>query len=95
MAETERLIEEQQLRTERMRAMNKVLSDIFSAQDLPESDRKTQLANLLAENPEIAEQLDKIESIYERLTMLYGVRVEIPVQGDTTKSENQPESSTS
>lgn len=63
-----------QARQETLRVVNDEIERIFSDGSLPEAARALQLANLLAKNSEIVEQLDRIREVYERLHTLRGLR---------------------
>ena len=64
-------------RQETVRTVNDEIQRIFSDDELPEMAKQLQLANLLAANPELAEQLEKIEHIYELLKLNHGTRIEV------------------
>ena len=63
-----------QVRQETVRAVNEEITRIFSDDGLPDFARGLQLANLLTRNPEIIEQLDRIQEVYEHLHVLHGLR---------------------
>lgn len=60
-----------------VRVVNEEIARIFSQDEQPDVSRKLQLANLLAANPQIAEQLEVIESLYAKLRYRHGALVEL------------------
>jgi hypothetical protein len=60
-----------------VKAVNDEIERIFSEVNLPPAARMMQLNVLAKEHPEIMEQLDKLESIEDRLRLNRGVRIQI------------------
>lgn len=52
---------------EKVKVVNDEIARIFSDKDVPDMAKQLQLANLIANNPEIAAQLNKIEDIVSKL----------------------------
>jgi hypothetical protein len=65
------------LKQDRVRVINDEIARIFSSSGLPDIAKQLQLANLLAANPDIAEQLSRIETIWKRLHLIHGTRIEL------------------
>ena len=71
-------------------AINNQIGKIFEA-DTPEAAKIVQLAHLVANNPEIAAQLEKMEQMYAFLKVTRGVRIEIneePQQLEVSKKNH-------
>jgi hypothetical protein len=78
-------------RQENMRIVNSEIERIFSDNGSPEIAKKLQLANLLAENPQIAEQLELLESLYDKFRLQYGMQAEIERPTDVPLDEEDEE----
>lgn len=66
-----------QIQQETVRVVNEEIARIFADNNLPIAAKQLQLANLLASNPQIAEQLERIEGVYMRLKMEHGFHAEL------------------
>jgi hypothetical protein len=65
------------VRQETVRVVNEEIERIFSDNGIPEFAKRLQLANLLSANPQLLQQLERIESMYERIKSENGTKVEI------------------
>ena len=60
-----------------MKNFNLEVDAIFMEDGLPEAAKMLKLAKLLEANPDIAEQIDKVSGILEKLCLTRGTRVKI------------------
>jgi hypothetical protein len=80
----------------KVKVVNDIISDIFSDDKLPETAKMLKLSNLLANNPEITEQWEKIEQMASKLKVVnfasFNLRIEreVPKEAD---SANRPDDS--
>ena len=65
------------LNAETVGVVNDEIARIFAQEGIPDVGKKLQLANLLASNPQIAEQMDNIEAMLTDLKYEHGTVVEI------------------
>ena len=72
------------LRQEKVKAVNDEIARIFTSDQLPDVAKQLQLATLLAANPDIAEQLNKIENIWTRLHLRHGTEIELSSSHEET-----------
>ena len=77
---------------QKVKLVNEEISRIFSDGDLPDVAKQLQLANLMAENPEIAEQMSKIEDMVLRMRTINFSKFELDIE-DSNRIENKEETS--
>ena len=77
---------------EAVEKFNKNIDDIFKEDGLPDSAKMLKLAKLIAENPDIVEQLDKVNGIIEKLGWERGTRIGILDSSEQTlEDQEQPQ----
>jgi hypothetical protein len=82
-------------RQETVRLVNDEIQRIFSDETISDMGRMMQLANILAHNPDLADQLKYIDNLYSQLRALRGVQLSVSL-GETKKelSGGEPTSGT-
>ena len=75
---------------QKVKVVNDEIQRIFSDNNTPMFAKHLQLANLLSANPEIEEQLEKINAIMQRLKIVNFAEIDISVDEGDSSSNVQP-----
>ncbi|MEM9276787.1 MAG: hypothetical protein AAGA80_28190 [Cyanobacteria bacterium P01_F01_bin.143] len=78
---------------EKVKVVNEEIQRIFSQDNVPDTAKKLQLANLLANNPQIGEQLEKIESIVQKMKVVNFSEFELELENNEDKRLDKPDTS--
>ena len=94
-AEKDKIKTEENLQKQKVvQEFNKAVDDIYADDGLPESAKKLKLAKLMENNPEIIKQIDKINTIVDKLSYTKGMVFEVQqeqkalVEGDESLGED-------
>jgi hypothetical protein len=66
-----------QTRQQTVTVVNDEIERIFTNPDTPDLAKHLQFAKLIEANPAIADQLDRVSEIYQRLRLIHGTTIEI------------------
>ncbi|MFC4096438.1 hypothetical protein [Euzebyella saccharophila] len=69
---------------QKVKVVNEEITRIFSDNNVPDLAKQLQLANLIANNPEISAQLDKIEEVVSKLKAVNFSKFNLEIEEDTS-----------